>query len=27
METFFGKRNLALIESICADGLSRFGYA
>ena len=27
METFFGERNLALIESICADGLSRFGYA
>ena len=27
MEEFFGQRNLRLIESICAAGMARFGYA
>jgi hypothetical protein len=27
MDEFFGERNLALIESICAEGMARFGYA
>jgi len=27
METFFGKRNLALIEQTCAAHMAKFGYA
>lgn len=27
MEAFFGERNLTLIETICAEGMAKFGYA